>query len=81
MESMKKDLVFDLREEGCVSIPAEEYKRLAACEDRLSILQKMRVNNIMTKSYASLETQDFVLGDPVLEAWDAKKKGGILLDE
>lgn len=81
MESMKKDLVFDLREEGNVTIPVEEYKRLVSSEERLHILQKMRIHEAMTKSYASRETQDYVLGEPVLEAWEAKEKGGVLLDD
>jgi hypothetical protein len=81
LESIKKDLVFDLREEGNVTIPVEEYKRLVSSDERLQILQKMRIHDVMTKSYASRETQDYVLGDAVQEAWEIKEKGGAMPDD
>lgn len=57
-----------------VVIPRDEYAMLLNAETRLGILRNRRLNEIQNSSYASLETEDFILGGDVVTAVINKKK-------
>ena len=73
MESNKKDIAFDLRDSGTVTIPIERFVELVDCETRLSVLQQSRIREIITTSYQSISDRDFILGKPVMDEWERKQ--------
>lgn len=73
MESDKRNIVFDLRDSGTVTIPIERYEELIDCETRLTILRQSRIREIITTSYQSISDEDFILGKPVMDEWERKQ--------
>ena len=80
MESDKKDIIFDLRDSGTVTITIEQFVHLVSCEARLSILQQTRVAEIMERGSAYRQQSDYVLGKPVMDAWSKRDEGGLEKD-
>ena len=73
MESDKRNIVFDPRDSGTVTIPIERLVELVDCETRLSVLQQNRIHEIITTTYQSVSERDFILGKPVMDEWERKQ--------
>lgn len=73
MESDKRNIVFDPRDSGTVTIPIERLVELVDCETRLSVLQQNRIREIITTTYQSVSERDFILGKPVMDEWERKQ--------
>ena len=73
MESDKRNIVFDPRDSGTVTIPIECLVELVDCETRLNVLRQSRIREIITTSYQSISDRDFILGKPVMDEWERKQ--------